>query len=231
MADPRAALIAVLLPGIAYVSVVALTERVFWDTSIPPGREQRAALAIRDNVIPFQKWGSKQFTIPYLKKHYGAAWYFTQTAADDCKEAFLARLNEACERYAVVDLFILAHGNQLIRWVAELPAPRRSRIRLVYNTGCRDLGQGPAWLSLGVKAYVGHPGDSASPVFYFYFLRRWTRGMTLDAAVEESNGLMRSALAKAEFFSLAALDAGEIFQDSEAFCYGDGGLRFEGNRD
>jgi hypothetical protein len=166
-----------------------------------------------------------------MKKYYGAAWYFTQTDADDCKETFLARLNEALERYPVVDLFLLAHGNEFIRWVAEVPPPRRSRIRLVYNTGCRDLGQGPAWLNLGVKAYVGHPGDSASPVFYFYFLRRWTRGATLGGAVEESNGLMRSALARAEFSSLAALDAGRIFQDSEAFCYGDGELRFEGNGD
>jgi hypothetical protein len=227
----RAAVIATLLPGLAYAVVVVLTERAFWDTSTPPGRERRAALAIRDNVAPFQKWGSKQFTAPYLDKYYGAAWYFTQTDAGDCKPAFLARLGQALGRYPAVDLFLLAHGNQFILWVAELPPQLRRGLRLVYNTGCRDLEQGPAWLDLGAKAYVGHPGDSASPVFYFYFLRRWTRGASLREAVDESNGLMRSALVRAEFSSLGARDAGRVSQESEAFCYGDGGLRLQGSGD
>jgi len=226
-----AAVTTILLPGVAYAAVVALTDRVFWDTSVPPGKKQRAALAIRDNVIPFQKWGSKQFTTPYLDRSYGTAWYFTQTDSEDCKQAFLARLNEALQRYSVVDLFLLAHGNQFILWVAELPPQQRRRIRLVYNTGCRDLKQGPAWLQLGARAYVGHPGDSASPVFYFYFLRRWTRGATLREVIDESNGLMCSTLARAEFSSFGVLDASRVSQESEAFCYGDGGLQLQGNGD
>jgi hypothetical protein len=99
-------------------------------------------------------------------------------------------------------LFLLAHGNSFIHWVRELPPERRSRIRLVYNAGCQNLQQGPMWLRLGAKAYVGHPGVSESSVFYFYFLRRWVRdGATLENAVAESNGLMQSALARMELCS------------------------------
>ncbi len=228
MKKSTAGAIAVLLPCLAYVAVVVLTERVFWQTAVPLGKERRAALAIRDNVTPFQKWGSKHFTQPYLDRYYDAAWYFTQSDTDDCKQAFLSRLDAALQRYAEVDLYQLAHGNYFVRWVAELPPDRRGRIRLVYNTGCRDLQQGPLWLSLGAKAYVGHPGVSASPVFYVYFLRRWTRGAALQDALDESNGLMRSTLARAAFLSFGKLDAARTYQESEAFCYGKKEIRFTG---
>jgi len=227
MKKSKAVGIAVLLPCLAYAVVVALTEQFFWDTGAPPGKERRAALAIRDNVSPFQKWGSKQFTLPYLDKYYDASWYFTQTRRGDYKDGFLSTLDAALQRYPEVDLFLLAHSNQYIAWVAELPPERRSHIRLVYNTGCRDLRQGSSWLGLGAKAYVGHPGVSASPVFYFFFLRRWIRGSTLHDAVEESNSLMRLNLARVEILSFGNVDAAKVSQASEAFYYGDGQLRFQ----
>jgi len=231
MTKGKAVAVAVLLAGLAYGAVTALTERVCPDTGVPPGRERRAALAIRDNVTPFQKWGSRQFTAPYLERYYDAAWYFTESDADDCKGPFLATLGAALERYPDVDLYLLAHHNYFLTWVAELPPGRRGHLRLVYNTGCRDAGQGPWWVQLGGRAYVGHPGDSMSPVFYFYFLRRWTRGATLGDAVGEANRLMRRALDRMGAVSLGALDADQVTRDSEAFCYGDDRLRFPGGRD
>jgi hypothetical protein len=229
MKKSRAAIVAVLLPCLAYGVVVALTERVAWDTATPAGKERRAAVAIRDNVTPFQKWGSRHFTWPYLERYYDAAWYFTQSNSDNCQQAFLAGLDAALARYPQVDLYLLAHGNLFVSWVAQLPAERRCRIRLVYNTGCRDLRQGPLWLSLGARAYVGHPGDSASPVFYFYFLRRWARGAPLAVAMAEANGLMRSTLARVQLLSFGKVDAARISQESEAFCHGEQGLRFTGS--
>jgi hypothetical protein len=171
---------------------------------------------------------AKLFSGSYLDRYYDAAWYFTQSDSDNCKREFLSSLGQALENYPQVDLFLLAHGNHFVRWVAELPPERRRRLRLVYNTGCQDFQQGSLWLSLGAKAYGGHPGVSASPVFYFYFLRRWTRGATLQDAMDESNHLMRSALARAQFFSFGHLDAPGISQESEAFSYGDKALRFTG---
>jgi hypothetical protein len=231
MTTGKAAAVAVVLPCLAYAAVTALTERICTDTAVPSGKERRAARAIRDNVTPFQKWGSRQFTSPYLERYYGAAWYFTQSETDDCKGPFLAALAAALERYADVDLYLLAHHNHLQYWVAELPPGPRTHLRLAYNTGCRDAGQGPAWLKLGARAYVGHPGASASPVFYVYFLRRWTRGAILRDAVDESNSLMQRTLDRAAAVSFGALDADRVGRDSEAFCYGDERLRFAGGRD
>ena len=231
MKKSKAIGIAVLFPCLAYAVVVALTERVFWNTQTPLGKERRAALAIRDNVSPFQKWGSKQFTLPYLERYYDAAWYFTQTHRGDCKDAFISTLNTALQRYPEVDLFLLAHSNQYIVWVAELPSERRSHIRLVYNSGCRDLRQGPSWVDLGAKAYVGHTDVSASPVFYFFFLRRWTRGAPLHDAMEESNNLMRLNLARAEVLSFGNVNAAKLSRASEAFCYGDEQLRFQSGQE
>ncbi len=223
----QAGAIAVLLPCLAYVVVVILTDRVFWDTTVPPGKEHRAALAIRDNVSPFQKWGSKTFTWQYLNRYYDAAWYFTQSDSEDLEQEFLSCLDKALQHYPNVDLFLLAHGNQIINWVAKLPVERRRRIRLVYNTGCYDLPQGPQWLNLGARAYVGHPGKSASPVFYFFFLRRWSRGYTIQEALAEANGLMRLTLKRIEPFSFGELEATRINQQSKAFCYGERQLRLQ----
>jgi hypothetical protein len=185
-------------------------------------------VAIRDDVPPFQKWGSRTFTWGYLDRYYDSAAYLTQDGPGDRRHEFLARLDAALEGHKQVDLFLLAHRNEFISWVATLPAGRRSRLRLVYNTGCRDLGQGPRWLGLGARAYVGHPGLSASPVFYVFFLRRWARGYVLRDAVAEANGLMRAELARAGALSLGLLDAERVSRESEAFCHGDGGLRLGG---
>src|ERR1051325_2233184 len=230
MPMPRtiAAIIALLAPCLAYLAVLSMTERWLIGDTPSAGKEQRAALALRDNVTPFQKWGSRQFTWPYLQKHYDAAWYFTQSNSNDCKMEFQSSLATALAQFSHVDLYLLAHDNQFVRWVAELPAHRRARLRLVYNTGCRDLQQGPMWLNLGAKAYVGHPGVSASPVFYFHFLRRWTRGVILQDAIDESNALMRSTLSRVELLSFGAVDAASLSQESEAFCHGDIRLRFAG---
>lgn len=123
--------------------------------------------------------------------------------------------------------FLLAHSNKTVDWVARLPAERRRRLRLVYNTGCHDLPQGPRWLSLGAKTYIGHPGKSASSVFYVFFLRRWTRGYTAQEALEASNDLMRSAFKRAAAFSFGRLDAAWLNQKSVAFCFGEKKLRLE----
>ncbi|HOZ46374.1 MAG TPA: hypothetical protein PLO37_14745 [Candidatus Hydrogenedentes bacterium] len=219
--------VAVLMPCVAYLVVVFFTERVFFDTRVPPGRENRAALAIRDNVTPFQKWGSKISTVGYLRRYYDQSWYFTQSNSDGQRQAFVDRLNKALEAYPQVDLIVLAHTNKVLHWVTYLPAERRAHLHLVYNTGCHNLPQAPEWLRLGAKAYVGHPGKSASSVFYFYFLRRWVRGETLRPAVDESNRLMRLRFGQAQPFSLGHLNAAKLMYESEAVCNGDSGLRVE----
>lgn len=231
MRTSRAAIISVLLPCAAYAAVVGMTDRLFVGTAAGGDRQRRAAVAIRDNVTPFQKWGSRLFTLPYLRRNYGEAAYFTQSDSNDCKAAFLSCLDRSLAGHEEVDLFLLAHDNRFVRWVAELPRERTRRIRLVYNTGCRDLRQGPAWLGLGAAAYVGHPGKSASPVFYFFFLRRWTRDVPLDDALDEANRRMRSALVRAAGFSFDRMDADRVYKESEAACHGERHLRISTERE
>ncbi len=222
----RAAVITATLFILAYAIALSLaTDRIFLHTAAAPGREQRAALAIRDNVTPFQKWGTDLFTRGYLKRYYGASWYFTQSKRGDQEEEFVACLNKALEQYPAVDLYFLAHTNQYIRWVARLPEERRQRLRLVYNTGCYNLPQGPDWLKLGAKTYVGHPGQSSSEVFYYFFLRRWTRGYPLQRALHESNEHMEAVFRRLQTITRGRVNADWLFKESKAVCYGDAHVR------
>ncbi|HLX62667.1 MAG TPA: hypothetical protein VKX17_15420 [Planctomycetota bacterium] len=219
-----AALIALSLAVLACIVEISLTERLSF-SRVPHGKSARAAIAIRDNVSAFEKWGSKQFTEPYLNRYYDAAWYFTQCDSDKCEREFSATIDRALERYPQVDLFILAHTNSFLTWMKKLSPERRAHLRLVYNTGCYNLPQGAEWLKLGAKACVGHPGESDSPFFYFYFLRRWTRGEPLQSALDESNALMQTTVRRAEFFSFGKVNAAKIIKNTEASLQGDGQLR------
>ncbi len=147
-----------------------------------------AALAIKDSVIPFMKFGSKLFTIPYLEKHYDEYHYFSQNSKNDQKEEIINCLERLLNRYEHVDIFILAHTNNYRYYVADIDSSLRSKIRLVYNTGCKNASQSEFWLDLGVESYIGHVNsESWSPFFYFYFFRRWINGTTLKDAVNEAN--------------------------------------------
>jgi len=224
----HAILIALALACLACVFVLSvLGDGIYWNTAVAPGKELRAALAIRDNVTPFQKWGSEVFTLRYLKRYYGGAWYFTQSKKGDLEKETTSCLDRALERYPCVDIYLLAHTNEYVEWVARLPAERRQRLRLVYNTGCHNNSQGPKWLKLGAKAYVGHPGESWSSVFYYLFLRHWTRTGTVQEAVDGSNHRMETTLKEWEAITFGHWTAASVMENSEASCYGDGQLRLE----
>ena len=173
---------------IACISIVPVaTDISMAKVSVPPRNEKRAAVAIRDDVTSFQKWGSREFTLPYLERYYGKAQHFTLSGDRSQVKDFSSAVRQALIEPDTVDLYLLAHSNKLIDWVAVLPEADRQKLRLVYNTGCSDLKQGPKWLEVGAKAYVDHAGVSMSPVFYVYFLRRWTRGMESEDAVRDGN--------------------------------------------
>lgn len=196
---------------------------------VPARSENRAAIAIRDDVTSFQKFGSREFTLPYLEHYYGKAWYFTLSGDQSQVKEFSTAVGLALKQYAAVDLYLLAHSNELIRWIEILPEADRRRLRLVYNTGCTDLKQGPEWLELGARAYVGHAGVSMSPVFYVYFLRRWTRGRDLDESVREGNRLAFQVFDTLGLVSFEALDAARLKADSEAVIFGDRSIRIDGS--
>ena len=214
---------------VACTSVVPVaTDIPLAKVGVPPGNEKRAAVAIRDDVTPFQKWGSREFTLPHIERYYGKAWYFTLSGDQSQVKDFSSAVGQALIEHDAVDLYLLAHSNKLIDWVAVLPEADRQKLRLVYNTGCSDLKQGRKWIELGAKAYVGHAGVSMSPVFYVYFLRRWTRGMELEDAVRDGNRRAFRVFDALGTASAGALDPERLKADSEAVIYGDRCLRIEG---
>lgn len=184
----RAAVATALVLAVAALTVVLATDRPLFDAPSRTGVADRAAFAVRDRVPAFQQWGSRAFTVPSLQAAYGEVEYLTiRGANEDHREDFVQRLQRLLESHASVDLFVLAHSNHVIDWVAPLDAALRRRLRLVYNTGCFDARQRERWLELGARSYVGHVGLSESPIFYVFFLRRWLRGQPLADAVAEGN--------------------------------------------
>jgi hypothetical protein len=209
-----------LIGLLSFLGLQRFVERCFWYAPSINVRPKRAAIAIRDHVIPFQKWGTRQFTWPYLRKYYDKAWYFTQSKKTNHASAFRKRLEEALERYEAVDLFLLAHGNHYYQWVQQIPWHKRQRLRLVYNTGCKDLWQRRLWIHLGAKAYISHPGVSASPIFYVYFLRRWALGLRIPEAMAISNRSMETILHIARPILPTPYTPERVYRESKAFCYG-----------
>jgi hypothetical protein len=158
-------------------------------------RSKRAVLAIRDSVPSYEQFGTEIFTEPYLSAYYDESYFFTQKGRNDQKELILESLKRLTTNYDCVDIFILAHTNPYLYWFESLPKDLRKKIRLVYNTGCRNANQGKRWLKLGAQAYIGHKGrTSLSPFFYVYFLRRWVSGHRLDIAVKESNKIAKDEI-------------------------------------
>lgn len=159
-----------------------------------PGRKRKAAVAIRDHVPGYQKVFTMQYTVPRLREAYDGYWYLTATEDDSKREEFLDALRHATTEYRVVDVFLLAHSNRYIDWIATLPEEQRRRIRLVYDTGCGDVSQARDWLSLGVRSFVGHGDHNVAPVFYSSFLPAWLAGLSLEEAVAIANEVLRQRL-------------------------------------
>jgi hypothetical protein len=225
----RLALVATpLLAALALSLVIAAGDRPLARRRETGRARTRAAIALRDHVIPFQKWGTKLFTLPLLEEAYDDVVYLTQDRPGDKRAELVAALERALAAHDDVDLFLLAHGNRFVDWVAAIDPALRARLRLVYNTGCGGAGQAADWRAAGADVYVGHAApQSLSPAFYFYFLRRWARGWTLDEAVAAAN---RAAARRLSWFGMAGgpFDASaEIFgpRDLWVGASADGGAR------
>lgn len=204
-----------------FLFIILFAESPFFFSVNKKIRTERAAIAIRDNVIPFQKMGTRLFTFPYLTKFYDTLCYYTQYTEGDKKAEFIKDLNFLLNNYSAVDVFLLAHSNNFIDWVKEIDSSKISKIRMVYNTGCSGLNQSNQWKEMGVKTYVSHIGNnSVSPVFYFYFLRRWCKGWTLNKAVYNSNLEMKNKLIQFNRLGLSNCNS-ELIQNSFAIITGD----------
>ncbi len=209
----RLALVATpLLAALALSLVVAAGDRPLLRRREPGRARTRAAIALRDHVIPFQKWGTRLFTLPLLEEAYDDVVYLTEDGPGDKRAELVSALERALADHDDVHLFLLAHGNRVVDRVAAIDPALRARLRLVYNTGCSGALQADEWRAAGADVYVGHAApQSMSPVFYLYFLRRWARGWTLDEAVGAANR------AAAERLSWLGMASGPFDASAEIF--------------
>jgi hypothetical protein len=196
----------------------------------PPPTVSHAAIAFRDDVPGYQKLASEKYALHYLEGNYESVEYVEATATNDGQTKLLALITTAASKYDTVDLFFLSHGNHYDSWVSTLAPATRAKLRLVYNTGAGNSRQGTSWLSLGARAYVGHPGGNVAPLFLTYFLPRWVKGVDLRTAVDESNKETKSDLTGSvakgvsgllDSFGGPHLDNSKLWAGTEAQLFGD----------
>lgn len=199
-------------------------------TDSKPKGPTHAAIAFRDDVPGYQKLASERYTVHYLEKQYDLVTYLEATATDDGEARLIKAIEDAALKHDTVDLFFLSHGNAYDAWCTALSPGARAKLRFVYNTGAGNAGQGPRWLALGARAYVGHLSGNVAPLFLTYFLPAWTSGTKLRKAVDDANKDTRDDLmgtvAKGVGGVLDAvggphLDRPRLAAGTEAEIYGD----------
>lgn len=198
-----------------------------------PPTTTHGAVFFRDHVPGYQMVASREYTL----SAFGTAWehvdYLEATPTDDGEARLLDALRARAKTDTTIDVFFLSHGNAYDRWLGSLEAPVRQKLRLVYSTGAGGSAQGPAMVSLGARAYVGHRGGNVAPLFYRAFLKRWTKGGSLRKAVDDANtetkadvtGSMMTTVAKGlDAIGGPHLDPPRLWAGTEAQAFGDDSL-------
>ena len=140
-------LITLMIIILVFILVILLSDTPIFFHKKKDSKYTIAAIAIRDNVIPFQKMGSRLFTVSYLQKKYDHYIYMTQYEEMDKREAFTDSLYGFLKNYDSVDVYLLAHSNYYYSWLDTFPKNLLKKIRMVYNTGCGNSNQTYIWLS------------------------------------------------------------------------------------
>ncbi|TND09093.1 MAG: hypothetical protein FD123_1496 [Bacteroidetes bacterium] len=214
-----ALLFSFLFPLLCLLLVVFLTDRPLSLLPKTALKNKRAVLAVRDDVTPLQKTGSRLFTLGLLDETYSHTCYITEN--DDDHRAFEDSLHRLLIQYDTVDIFLLAHGNYYYEYASRIDSVLRQKIGLVYNTGCGNAWQWTEWIARGADTYIGHTGgQSSSPYFYFFFLRRWCAGENVLESTMHANMLMRKKLVL-----FAGETGNEISNESEALIYGNRSIK------
>jgi hypothetical protein len=175
-----------------------------------------AAISIRDDVSDFEKSGSYMFTNSRLKKTYKQVLYITLDKPWYEDMGLFSEIKTFINKNDRIDIYLLAHGNDIISLFNELDSLQKEKIRIVYNTGCANAKQSYLWLAMGADSYVSHnTAKSNSPIFYFFYLRRWCNGYNLEEAVNQANAKQENIIKVLSVFGFDPL-----LYDSKAQIYG-----------
>lgn len=209
------------------LAVAAVPSPTAPSTTVRARRPCATAIALRDWVPAEQMLGTKLFTVPLLLGAYDSWHYLEATDVDDGRAGLAAALAEARAandgEACTVDLFFLAHGDDFVSWVETMPTDQVPPLRLVYDTGAGDASQGPRWLALGARSFVGHPASNVAPVFYAYFLPAWLRGAPLGDVVTDANGSTFATIMAARPY--LGDDTGPLWRGTRAQLFGDAATR------
>ena len=109
--------------------------------------------------------------------------------ATELSERRLEKIRDLFMESGTVDVFIFGHTNSASGWFrAQFDRELEGKLRLVYNSGCRDGETVDAenWLKTA-RAFVGHPEDNYGGRYTPAFTRAWFSGRTLTEAVDRAN--------------------------------------------
>jgi hypothetical protein len=179
------------------------------------------AISIRDDVSDFEKSGSYMFTNSRLKKTYKHVLYITIDKPWYEDMGLFSEIKTFIDKNDKIDIYLLAHGNDMISLFKKLDNQQKEKIRIVYNTGCANANQSYLWLGMGADSYISHNAEkSYSPIFYVFYLRRWCNGYKLEEAVSQANIKQQKIIKVLSFFGFDPL-----FYDSKAQIYGNLNLK------
>lgn len=211
----------------AIIFVFILNDGEYLKLSNTKEKEHGAVFVIRDSVPAYQRFFTAYFIKDYLGRYYDDVVYECQESQEGAPKHTMNRLQELLKKYEKVDILIMAHTNQYQLWLTNISPKLRSRIRLVYNSGCTNAHQYKEWLGLGISVYVGHKGRvSLSPFFFISFLRKWVNGKPLQYAVNSANSLLPIQIAYFDHIVPKQYDVCFVNQ-TRAYMYGQGTAKID----
>ncbi len=175
----------------------------------------------------------EQLYRPLLEDHYGSV----SVVRGHDPDALLEAMATAGDRFAAVDLFVMAHTNTdggtklahvpVHRFVEELTPEQRGHLRLLYSMGCEDGNRltAASMHHIGFQTFVGHVGASPNFLLTEGFLDGWLSGeQTASQAAERAHRAVREEILPAlpgAFYCLYASTPDSVAQDIAPFVSGE----------
>lgn len=134
-------------------------------------------------------WEAREAAVSREQQAYQAANALWAAYKNQKKQNIREALQRLAENATTVDVWVFAHTNEEFQAFFGVESNSLIRkIRLLYNSGCRDASQGASMASLLPNgAYVGHVGNSSSPAYLPHFERAYFSGAAIETAVTQAN--------------------------------------------
>ncbi len=154
----------------------------------------RAAVLVVDNQLGFAGVDAgtmndigRGLFMDVIEDHYDKVFVVIAHDRKAKDNEVVNALKQAASKYGVVDMYVNMHTNMETGTLAQVPLSafdealsqnERAHLRLLYNMGCFDGNEVSVIVAkqLGFKTFLGHEGDSASPLFAYQAIAEWVEG-------------------------------------------------------